>query len=84
VNGGRGCKGAGGSWEEIRQIWGTSLWTASNLHRRTLNWIWNWTLEVRVAGLIFFIFLNEIRRGILEMERVSFTVNGQLWGVQQR
>ena len=34
-----------------------------------------WILEVRVAGLIFFIFQNEIRHGVLEMERVSFTVN---------
>ncbi len=34
-----------------------------------------WILEVRVAGLMFFIFRNEMRRGVLERERVSFTVN---------
>ena len=34
-----------------------------------------WILEVRVAGLMCFIFRNEMRRGVLEMERVSFTVN---------
>lgn len=34
-----------------------------------------WILEVSVARLIFFIFRNEMRRYILEMERVSSTVN---------
>ena len=34
-----------------------------------------WILDVRVAGLMCLIFRNEMRRGVLEMERVSFTVN---------
>ena len=40
-------------------------------------------LEVRVAGLMFFfIFRNEMRRGVFETERVSCTVNDRRkWSV---
>ena len=42
-----------------------------------------WILEVRVAGLIFFIFQKEIMHHILVMERVSFTANDRRkWSVQ--
>ena len=34
-----------------------------------------WILELRVEGLIFFMFRKDMRRGVLEMERVSLTAN---------
>ena len=41
-----------------------------------------WMLEERVAGVMFFIFRKEMRRGVLETERMSFTVNDRRkWSV---